>query len=84
MQRSEILAAVTDIVAGHLPPATPREAIREPAGIVADLHVSSVRIVDLIIDLEDRFGFLVEDSAIDSLRTVGQIVDYIEKRLATP
>ena len=84
MKRADILAVVAELVARHLPAATPREAIREPASIVADLHVSSVRIVDLIIDLEDRFGFLVEDWAIDGLRTVGQIVDYIEKRLAKP
>ena len=80
--RSEILAAVTEIIAKHLPPATPPSAIVESAGLIKDLHINSVRVVDLIIDLEDRFGLLVEDAVIDRLRRVGEIVDYIAHRLA--
>ena len=33
----------------------------------------------MIMDLEDTFGIMVEDDQIMKLRTVGDVVDYIEK-----
>ncbi len=33
----------------------------------------------MIMDLEDKFGIVVEDDQIMKLKTVGDVVDYIEK-----
>ena len=33
----------------------------------------------MVMDLEDKFGIMVEDDQILKLRTVGDVVDYIEK-----
>ena len=34
----------------------------------------------LIMDLETEFNLTVEDEALGSIKTVGDIVDYIEKK----
>jgi acyl carrier protein len=34
----------------------------------------------LIMDIEDRYNMQVEDSAITSLKTVGDVVDYIQSQ----
>ena len=33
----------------------------------------------MIMDLEDKFGIMVEDDQIMKMKTVGDVVDYIEK-----
>ena len=45
-----------------------------------DLGADSANVMVLIMDLEDQYGMQVEDSAITSLKTVGDVVDYIEEK----
>ena len=52
------------------------------AKLVEDLGADSANIMVLIMDLEDAFNMQVEDSAITNLKTVGDVVNYIESRKA--
>ena len=46
--------------------------------LVEDLGADSANVMVMVMDLEDMFGLMVEDDAITNLRTVGDVVDYIE------
>lgn len=48
--------------------------------LVEDLKADSANVMVLIMDLEDEFNLTVDDSAITTLRTVGDVVKYIEDR----
>ena len=48
--------------------------------LVEDLGADSANVMVLIMDLEDAFNMQVEDSAITNLKTVGDVVNYIEAR----
>jgi len=52
--------------------------ITRDAKLVEDLGADSANVMVLIMDLEDQYGMQVEDSAITSLKTVGDVVRYIE------
>lgn len=47
--------------------------------LVEDLRADSANVMVMIMDLEDTFDMMVEDSAITELKTVGDVVAYIEK-----
>ncbi len=47
--------------------------------LVEDLKADSANVMVMIMDLEDKFGIMVEDDQIMRMRTVGDVVDYIEK-----
>ena len=44
-----------------------------------DLKADSANVMVMIMDLEDKFGIMVEDDQIMKMKTVGDVVDYIEK-----
>jgi acyl carrier protein len=46
--------------------------------LVEDLKADSANIMVMIMDLEDEFNMMVDDDAINSLKTVGDVVKYIE------
>ena len=46
--------------------------------ILDDLGADSLDVVDLIMSIEDEFGMEVPDEAVDSIRTVEDMVKYIE------
>ena len=53
--------------------------ITEDSRLVEDLKADSANIMVMIMDLEDRFGITVEDDQIMKLKTVGDVVRYIDK-----
>lgn len=44
-----------------------------------DLKADSANVMVMILELESEFGIEVEDEVILTLKTVGDVVDYIEK-----
>ena len=43
-----------------------------------DFEADSLDIVDMVMTLEDEFGIEVPDDAIENLRTVGDVVNFVE------
>lgn len=48
--------------------------------LVEDLKADSANVMVLIMDLEDQFNMTVDDAAITTLKTVGDVVKYIEDK----
>ncbi len=46
--------------------------------LVEDLNADSANVMVMIMDLEDQFGIMVEDDQIMKMKTVGDVVDYID------
>jgi acyl carrier protein len=45
--------------------------------ILKDLKVNSARLVDVVLEIEDKFGIEVKDSEADKVKTVGDAVQLI-------
>jgi len=49
--------------------------------IIDDLKVNSARLVDVIIKCEDEFGITIDDDEADKIRTIGDAVALLKKKL---
>lgn len=49
--------------------------------IIEDLGADSLDVVDLIMGLEDEFKIEVPDDAVENVKTVGDIVRFLEDNL---
>ena len=54
-------------------------SITRESRLVEDLKADSANVMVMVMDLEDKFGIMVEDDQIMKMKTVGDVVDYIEK-----
>lgn len=54
------------------------ETITPDSNILDDLGADSLDVVDLIMSVEDEFGIEVPDEALEDIRTVEEMVKYIE------
>lgn len=54
------------------------KSITMDSRLVEDLKADSANVMVMIMDLEDTYGITVEDDQILKLRTVGDVVRYIE------
>ena len=50
--------------------------------IMNDIEADSLDIVDMVMTLEDEFGIEVPDDAIENLRTVGDVVNFVDSHQA--
>ena len=78
MDRNAIFNKVKEYILMQLPIDSSR--IVESARMVEDLGADSANLMMLIMDLETEFNLTVEDEALGGIKTVGDIVDYIQKR----
>ena len=77
MDKKQVFETVKKYILDQL--TVSEDRITESAAIVDDLGADSANLMMLVMDLEAEFNMTVEDDAISSIRTVGDIVDYIAK-----
>lgn len=53
--------------------------ITKEANIREDLGADSLDAVEVIMALEDEFGITIDDDTAQNFKTVGDLVDYVEK-----
>ncbi len=74
-----VFETVQELVAKQLK--VDKSEITPEKRLVEDLKADSANIMVLIMDLEDEYNLMVEDDAINALKTIGDVVKYIEKRV---
>ena len=79
MERNAIFDKVKKYILMQLPIDDSR--VVESARMVEDLGADSANLMMLIMDLETEFDMQVEDEALGTIKTVGDIVDYISKKV---
>ena len=57
------------------------DAVTMEAHIIDDLGADSLDVVDLVMSLEEEFDVEIPDEEVENIRTVGDIVKYIENAL---
>ena len=50
------------------------------ANLLDDLGADSLDVVELVMALEEEFGIQVPDEDVENIRTVGDILEYLEAR----
>ena len=57
------------------------EKVTMEASIVDDLGADSLDLVDLVMSLEEEFDVEIPDEQVENIKTVGDIVKYIEDKV---
>lgn len=79
---NEIYNQVIEIIS---PFAKDKEAlakVTKDSSFLKDLQVSSARLVDIVLAMEDKFDIEISDDEADKIETVGLAVDLITRKKA--
>ncbi len=55
-----------------------------PQTSLADYRADSLDVVELVMEFEDEFSMTIPDADYDRIRTIGDAVRYMERRLTSP
>jgi acyl carrier protein len=73
---SETLAKVKDVIVDQLN--VDEADVSEEATFIDDLGADSLDLVELVMALEESFGISIPDEEVETIRTVGDAVKYID------
>lgn len=76
MDKKEMTAKVTEIIASQL--SVSIEKVKGDTNIAEELGADSLDLVEILMSLEDEFGISIPDEAIPQIKTINDIVDFIE------
>ena len=71
-----IIDKVKEIIADQL--SVKVDDIKEDTNIAEELGADSLDLVEILMSLEDEFGVSIPDEAIPEIKTIKEIVDFIE------
>ncbi|EFV12044.1 meromycolate extension acyl carrier protein AcpM [Segniliparus rugosus] len=74
---AEIIAGIADIIE-EVTGIEPSEITPEKS-FIDDLDIDSLSMVEIAVQTEDKYGVTIPDEDLTSLRTVGDVVAYIQK-----
>lgn len=57
------------------------DAVTMEASITDDLGADSLDVVDLVMSIEESFDVEIPDEEVENIKTVGDIVKYIENKV---
>lgn len=79
MDRDEILQKIKDVISDQI--AIDEDDIELDSSLEDDLDVDSLDLLQIVTAIEDEFNITIDDDAFESVKTVGDAVNYIEKIL---
>ncbi len=57
------------------------EVVTMDSNLMDDFDADSIDLVDIVMSIEDEFNIEVPEDAIDNLKTVGDVVKFIEDNM---
>jgi acyl carrier protein len=76
---SDILERVKKVTIEEL--GVKEEEVVEGASFIEDLGADSLDVVELVMAFEDEFGIDIPDEEVNEIKSVGDAVRYIDKKL---
>ncbi len=73
---TQIFEKIRDLLADQLD--IPADSITPESDIIDDLEADSLTVLDMVMTLEDEFDIEIPDEDVEKLRTVGNVVSYVE------
>ena len=70
---------INDIIVEQLD--VEEDAVTMEASITDDLGADSLDVVDLVMSIEESFDVEIPDEEVENIKTVGDIVKYIENKV---
>jgi acyl carrier protein len=80
MTEAAVFGILKPIISEYLPEDVEADQIVPEADLTAELNINSAHLVDVVLDVEDKFEIELSNSDIEQLRTVSDAVRIILSR----
>ena len=83
MTQESVKTDLLEIIQPYLPEDIQIGQVSEENHLINDLKINSAHIVDIVLDIEERFDIMIDDDVIGEMNTVGDSIDVVLSKTAT-
>ncbi|KQN38395.1 acyl carrier protein [Pedobacter sp. Leaf41] len=80
MSKEEIIAELKNIITPYSEETIALQSIDDDTDFLKDLKINSANLVDIVLDVEDRFNIEIDNDSMAKMLTVKATVDIIESK----
>lgn len=81
MEKDQIIDDLVEIIKPYVSEKELLENIDESKDLINDLHINSAHLVDIVLDIEEKYDIMIDDDAIGKMNTVGEAIEVIKLKL---
>jgi acyl carrier protein len=81
MNREEIINNLKPIITLYAPASAALETINEDTDFIKDLSINSANLVDIVLDVEEKFAITIDNESMEKMLTVRAAINVIETKL---
>lgn len=81
MDKTQIKEELKAIIEPYVTEKDALKELNDELHLINDLKINSAHIVDIVLDIEEKYDIMIEDDAIAKMNTLGESVDVILEKL---
>jgi acyl carrier protein len=82
MNKREIIEHLKAIIKPYIQDQNSFESLTEETDFINDLKINSANLVDVILDIEEKFDIIIDNQAMEKMVNVKAAIEIIENHLA--
>jgi len=82
MNQESVKTDLLEIIKPYLPEDVQIAEVSEEKHLINDLKINSAHIVDIVLDIEDKFDIMIDDDVIGEMNTVRDSIDVVLQKAA--
>jgi acyl carrier protein len=82
MESNHRIEILKEIIKPYVNDQNALESLHQDSDFINDLKINSAHLVDVILDIEDRFDITIDTVSMEKMLSVGAALEIIEKKLS--
>ena len=82
MNKTDLINSLKEIVKPYIQDEDGFKNLTENTNFIDDLKINSANLVDIVLDVEDKFDILIEDEEMENMLTVKGAMDIINSKIS--
>jgi acyl carrier protein len=78
MNREQIISQLKTLIMPYVEDRSALDTLSESSELVNHLHINSLHLIDIVLDVEAAFDIEITADEADKLSTIGSVLDLIE------
>ncbi len=76
----DYITELKQVIRPYVSPGIDLSAISDQTGFISDLGISSANLVDIVLDVEEKYDIEIDNESMESMITVGAAIKIIKNK----
>lgn len=82
MDKNQLLVQLKALITPYTEERDALEQLNEATDFITDLKINSANLVDIVLDVEEKFGIVIDNDSMSKMLTVKATIEVITHKLA--